>query len=302
MSDIDRQFTAELDVYEMDDSGCLEKTGTKIVGPPERPVLNKWASKPRAVVLCAPLKAAISTSGACRCDRLAEGAVGYLGSNSSDVQNSAQMVSLLSSAWGRGHGWSVTPDNFRKSMAIFAVRKAVKKTWLNDRDQFTIPAEEPSDEFYNDCLVYALFHGSNQTSSLKDVEYKGQVYQVRNQFFPYHPQDFLELITEPQWYNQLSKAKPVFVGQYLKDCQLSPEAQQLLDNGHLVYQHFYHNLPRLDRQQYRLDYWDAGWYQVRKSLELAGLAGPELQAVRDAHRQLEAKITPQVYSLGFLRP
>ena len=114
----------------------------KIVGPPERPVLNKWVSKPKATVPAPSLSSAIVVSDksrSIRLDQLAPKAVGYLGSNSSDVQHSAQTVSLLSSAWGRGNGWSVTPDNFKKSMAVFAVRKAVKKTWLNEHDQFTIP-------------------------------------------------------------------------------------------------------------------------------------------------------------------
>ncbi len=68
---------------------------------------------------------------------------------------------------------------------IHAVRRIPKATWINDRDQFLQPNQELSEAFVTDCLMWSLFADSNQTSSLRDVEYKGHVYQIMNQFFPY---------------------------------------------------------------------------------------------------------------------
>ena len=112
----------------------------KIVGPPERPVLNKWFDRPKGTVVRPPLSKALVQYGenVC-CDTLSGDAIGYMCSHGANVGKSDKFVFLMSSAYGCGHGTSITPANFHRSMAIFAVRKAVKKTWLNDRDQFTIP-------------------------------------------------------------------------------------------------------------------------------------------------------------------
>ena len=111
----------------------------KIVGPPERPVLNKWASKPKATVPAPSLSSALVVSDNGDCEKLAVGSLGYLHSVASEVQHAQQSTALFNAAFSASHGWSITPDNFKKSMAIFAVRKAVKKTWMNDYDQFTVP-------------------------------------------------------------------------------------------------------------------------------------------------------------------
>lgn len=76
-------------------------------------------------------------------------------------------------------------ENFEKSMVAHAVRRIPKATWINDRDQFLQPDEKLSDEFISDCVVWSLFADSNQTSALRDVGYKGQIYQIVNQFFPF---------------------------------------------------------------------------------------------------------------------
>ena len=301
-------YAAVMDVVEQDDDNLLVKTGGKSVGMPERPALNTWVvTKARPTIPAAPLTSALSLQvfRPSVVDTLWEGAFGYMGSNSSDVQNSGQFVLWLSSALGRGHGWSITRDNLRKSAMIFAVRKVIKKTWLNNQDQFTVPPEEPDDTFYGDCLVYTLFHGKNQTSSLKDVEYKGVTYQIRNQFYPYAPERMLDGVRDVAWANQLGRAKPTVIHGELQALEaskaLSAEAWQVLNAGRAVYTLFNRHIAELDRDTWKIAYWDAGWYQVRNALAAAGLGTPELAALKAAHAALGDKIRPQVYSLGFLR-
>ena len=52
-----------------------------------------------------------------------------------DVQNH-NYVALLSGPYVSAGALSVVPENFDKAMVVHAVRKNVKKNWLNDRDQF----------------------------------------------------------------------------------------------------------------------------------------------------------------------
>ena len=169
-------------------------------------------------------------------------------------------------------------------------------------ETYTAPPDFQTDEphFYDDCTVFALFHGSNQTSSLKDVEYKGEIYQVRNQFFPFDPALFIDLAVDERWAAQLAQASPTFVEQQLY-AEHSPEAQAVLDAGFEVYMLFYLNLDKLDHERWKLYYWDAGWYQIRNALKAAGLATDELERVAAAVEVLREKIEHHAYALGFIR-
>lgn len=299
-------FDRDLDVLEEATPGVLVNTGTKYFGGNDRKPLNKLVSTIRGSAVKPPLKSAVSSYTAkVSCDTLTPDALGYMKSQASDVQHSGQFVAWYSSVEGDGHGWSLTPDNLRKSAMIFAVRKVIKQTWLNDRDQFTVPAEDPDDTFYGDCLVYTLFHGSNQTSSLKDVMYKGEKYQIRNQFYPYAPEDMIEGVTDTRWYQQLARAKPTVIREELQRLSaqgsLSEESYRVLAVGEQIYRQFNRNIQLLNQEKYKIEYWDAGWYQVRNALKDAGLAGKELECLMDNHRKLAEKLEPQVYDLGFLR-
>jgi hypothetical protein len=301
-------YCGHMDIIEQDVTNLLTVVGTKAVGMAQRSPLNKWVERPLRNIPCLALSSAVSPSEAASAMRLTcEGAIGSVVSTGSDVQHSAQGVVIYSGgADNSPSSWSLTKDNFRKSAMIFAVRKVVKPTWLNDRDQFTVPEVEPDDTFYGDCLVYALFHGSNQTSALKDVVYKDNTYQIRNQFYPYRPEVMLEGVKDIAWANQLTRARPTFVCQELERLEqankLSPEAWDLLLAGKAVYHLFNAHIGQLDKTTWKLDYWDAGWYQVRNALKSAGLGVTELSAVKDQHTALGSKLCPQVYTLGFLRP
>ena len=39
--------------------------------------------------------------------------------------------------------------------------------------------------FFADCAVWSAFAPSNNTCSMKDVAYRGEIFRVRNQLFPY---------------------------------------------------------------------------------------------------------------------
>ena len=131
-----------MDVIERDGEGNLAVKGAKVVGPPARKLLNRWVERPRGVHTAPPLKSALNTyTSTLGCDTLAEGGLGYMWSNGSDAGHSDRYLFFLSSPYGNAHGWSLTPANLRKSVVLFAVRKAVKHSWLNDHDQFTAPRQ-----------------------------------------------------------------------------------------------------------------------------------------------------------------
>ena len=90
-----------------------------------------------------------------------------------------------------------------------------------------------------------------------------------------------------------------FAAKWLNSHELSPESLAVLDAARPIWQTFYANLDDIDLHKFRIETWDIGWYQVRKSLEDADLLDD--QNFRAAFDRLGEKLLPQIYSLGFLR-
>ena len=277
------------------------KIGTKKISIfRESQALNKWFERPACTEPAYPMSGALTKyNGNPTLTKVATGSIGYLKCPGYDSQN-ARGSFFVSGCVGNGHGISITPDVLNKSLITFSVLQLLEHSWTNDRDQFRQPAIELPEDFITDCTVWDLFHGSNQTSSLKDVEYKGKTYQVRNQFFPYLLSELREWDTPHDLSGQLRTAQDTFVANWLKGRALSAEAQALLDAGRKVYQVFYKEWKNLNLRKFKIDYWDCGWYQIRNALLDAKVGLEELNAVKEAHTKLALKLRPKVYEYGFL--
>ena len=157
----------------------LDKTGQEIgekkfVVSSGRKLLTDWIVRPRSnreeVV---PLKNALTTATATkdlRGTRWSDGAIAYMWCNSNDLQQAAK-TALFSSGFNGGHGLFVVPENLCQAAIVFSVRRLIKPTWLNDRDQFLQPSEPLHDEFKSDCLVWMLFSGSNLTAGADELRW-----------------------------------------------------------------------------------------------------------------------------------
>ena len=139
---------------------------------PNNLFLNIWLNRPKAnkknVI---PLMNAITPyAKKTSLDKWAEDALGYIWCQNNDLQHASQQTTLFSSTWGGGHGFYVNPQNLWQAAVIFSVRRLIKPTWINDRDQFLQPTEPLTEEFKTDCLIWMLFNGSNLTASANDLE------------------------------------------------------------------------------------------------------------------------------------
>ena len=137
---------------------------------PNKSFLNVWIKRPKAnKIEVIPLSNAITIRKTDpRVSTWAEDAKAYMCCAGNDIYNAPDLTFICSSAVGRGDGFYVTPDNLWQAATVFTVRRVVKPTWLNDRDQFLQPDKPLSEEFKNDCLVWMLFNGSNLTASAND--------------------------------------------------------------------------------------------------------------------------------------
>jgi hypothetical protein len=264
---------------------------------PKSSYLNVWMPRLKTDATHIPLKNAVHPQiDHAKVTSWRSDAIGYLLSNSNDLQNAGTLTALFSSVYSAGNGFHITPANFEKAAVVFCVRRIIKPTWLNDRDQFLQPTEPLTDEFKTDCLLWMLFNGSNLTASANDLEWNGKKWAIVNHFIPY---------TEGE-VNAPDRFESDFMVQYLADKTLSTEATAVLDAGRTLWQaYFAHTDVRTVRDQYQLNRADVGWYQVRNALAERNKSGDtapvNFAPFEAAYQALTAKLRPQVFVLGFLR-
>ena len=159
----------------------------KFYNLPNTEFLNVWLTRPKPNnTQVIPLKNTISPyTSAKYLDKWSDGAIAYMWCQNNDLQHTSQQTALFSSVWGDGHGFYVNPENLWQAAVIFSVRRLIKPTWINDRDQFLQPTAPLSDEFKNDCLIWMLFSGSNLTASADNLQWNGKSWSLVNHFIPY---------------------------------------------------------------------------------------------------------------------
>jgi hypothetical protein len=218
-------------------------------------------------------------------------------SDSNDLQR-ASNTALLSSVHDIGHngGFYVTKENLWQAAVLFGVRRLIKQTWLNDRDQFLKPTEPLSDEFKTDCLLWMLFNGSNLSASANDLEWNGKKWSIVNHFIPF---------TESE-VNASERFESDFMAQYLAGKKLSPEAKAVIDAGRELWKAYFSASDVYKvREELKLNRPDVGWYQIRKALLARNSSGDfapiSFGEFKKCYEKLSDKLQPQVFELGFLR-
>ncbi len=280
----------------------LGKIGEKNILSVSRGVLlNKWIDRPPCRGKFPPFSSAlkIGRDNKDRRHRIANGFLAsfYCGGNDFMHQND---TALLSGPYVSASGMSVTAANFERCLVVHAVRRLPRATWLNDRDQFLRPSKRLPTEFINDCVVWSLFAPSNNTAALSNVEYEGEIYQIRNNLYPWTRAEVSTWrCSKPELLYSMASDEDRFAACWLSAAELSTEARAVLESAKEIYRTFYAQLLELDCKKFKITTWDAGWYQIRHALEEARLLDD--QTFRADFDRLGEKLLPQIYELGFLR-
>ncbi len=280
-----------------------DKIGKKKIGVQKREhFLNKWIKRPPATKKFPPVGSAINlkTQNKDRRDRIADGFLTSFMCKGNDFQNQ-NYTALLSAPYVSAGALSVTNENFEKSMIVHAVRRIPKATWINDRDQFLKPKQELSQEFINDCTIWNVFSNSNQTSAMKDVEYEGTVYQIKNNFFPFMISELKKWkITDSDFAVMLSAAEDRYVANWIIKAELSQEAKDVIEAGKEIYKFYFSNLHQLRTNLFKIETWDTGFWQIKKVLQDQNLARDLFITLKEKHDILRNKILPQIYDYEFI--
>ena len=275
---------------------------------PNSTFLNVWFKRPRTnskeVI---PIKNTVSPATSKPSVKTwSNDAIGYMRCSVNDLQHAEQHTVLFSSSFSDGHGFYINPENLWQAAIVFSVRRLVKPTWLNDRDQFLQPTQPLTDEFKNDCLIWMLFNRSQRTASANDLEWNDKKWSIVNHFIPFTEEEV----------GANNRFESDFMVQYLANltglknlsgvAALSAEAQSVLQEGKKLWQaYFAHTDVRAVREELKLNRADVGWYQIRNALkkrnESGDFAPVSFKPFEESYKALTEKLQPMVYELGFLK-
>jgi hypothetical protein len=265
---------------------------------PNSTFLNVWLKRPKKneqPVL--PLKNAITPATSIpRVKAWSDNAIAYMYCGKNDLQHANQQTVLFSSPYGQGDGFYVTPDNLWQAAIVYSVRRLIKPTWINDRDQFLQPTEPLSNEFKHDCLVWMLFNGSNLTASADGLEWNNKKWSIVNHFIPFTEQEV----------NAPDRFESDFMVQYMAKKKFSKQAKAVLNAGRELWKAYFAEIDIYNvREELKLNRPDVGWYQIRNALKKRNQSGDSIPVdfseFETAYQELTEKLRPQVFELGFLK-
>jgi hypothetical protein len=245
------------------------------------------------------------------------GSLGAMVSIGNNVMESGTGVYLLSGKpthKGARH-FDLLPSNWRRVVALFGARKLVAGNWINDKDEYLAPDEDAPgyEQWVNDCHVYALLHPSNNCTAMRDVQYKGKSWRIKNHWFWIKRADALRALDDkrtPTLYRdcQIEQAGDAYFAEQIDTITLSPDAQCVIDLARSLWhkslplrENYYAGRHVSDKEpDLHLNAWDAGVYQLKHLWK--GLYSEEWEKLRAAHKALAERLRPGVYDYGFLRP
>jgi len=198
----------------------------------------------------------------------------------------------------------ITDKNLIEASIYYSVRKGVRATWSNDRDQFLFPKDDwqTDYEFQNDCLAYTLFSNNIQSEFGTNhwIPFTEQEVNAQNRFESHFMTDFINGKIKIENESNLFSTSE---NQSLKR-EFSAEAKDVFDAGRELWKYFHSK----SNMNVNASYYDIREYfqgrnakgrmnnrsEYEKYMELIGELRNKLNFLAD-------KIKPKIYEYGFLK-
>ena len=269
---------------------------------------SKWAkSEEKSIekinVLC--FKSAINHGD--KIKTLGKGYISCFANDANNIDGNGQGVYFINTPITRHVAITeVRNDNFIKTTTLFAARRLITQNWYNWSDEYKIPNINHTkwQEFCNDSIIYSLFESKSQQSSLRNINYNNQTWNIKNEFFFMSKNDIMALANENNFdltYNDARVSEERFVYKKLQEIELSKEAQDVLNKAiELTKKSFkYREMFNQEHPEYQIMNWDCGWYQIKAVLK--EYFADDLKEFQELYKILADKMRPMVYELGFLK-
>ena len=233
-----------------------------------------------------------------------ENSLGYLLNGANCIDKNSQQVAMWSVGFYNGNGVSVTENNFEECISLFTARKIIQKNWINSKDEYLKPNLESNlyHNFSADSIVVSLFHiHAYQTSIRKD----GVI--IKNEFFWMSVDKMKELADQngyDELYNDARTSSDRYVykllfGEERMYDKLSPDAKAVLDKATELVERSMELRQVMANDENHLNSWDAGYAQLK--LVWKEYFQEEFKEFRQLYKNLEDRMRPLVYELGFLK-
>lgn len=254
--------------------------------------------------------------------KMRKGGMGTFYTNSNSIGQNNQGVALFSGVFTGWSSISINDINFLECCTLFTARRLISgklANWVNWQDEYMIPNMEHQEykRFEVDSVVYSLFNPKSNQSSLRGVDYNDKQWDIPNHFFFMSKDEIKELassLEDRQYMNTeilndinrfgLDERYTYNMLQELEN-ELSPTARLVLEQGRKLVRLSFKYRKDWDKvDEYHLNTWDAGYYQlkglIKDKLKTDSLLKDEFKKFEDLYSQLSQELIPLVYDLGFL--
>jgi hypothetical protein len=259
------------------------------------------------------------------------GSVGVMASMGNNLVDSATGTMYLSGKpthKGRRH-FDLLPSNWRRAVALYGARKLVRDNWVIHEDEYLVPDESlPGyDQWVDDLHVYALLESKNNCTAMRDVQYKGKSWRIKNHWFWKTRKEMIDLLdtseTPALHHDALAEpldkstawgtdGDPYFAHLLATGLRgrLSPDVKELLGQLDELFVRSLVHRERFaaGREELHLGSWDAGIYQLKDFWQEVFDADnmtfhykEDYKKLRECFHKVAERLREGVYTYGFLR-
>ena len=218
--------------------------------------------------------------------------------DSINIAKNAQSVYITNTEVNNNLGRiMVDGNNLLHSCVGFSVRRLISCDWKNFYDSYLQPSIM-TENFISDCLIYTLFENKNGICSTPEND---------NQLF-WMSVDKMKEIADQNGYDELyndARTSPdryvhklLFGEERIYD-KLSPDAKLVLDKATELVEKSMELRQVMANEENHLNSWDAGYAQLK--LVWKEYFQEDFKEFRQLYKNLEDRMRPLVYELGFLK-
>ena len=278
----------KVDLLDLDSDLFITSKGDKIISEPDFRLV-KWVEKSDV------------------------GLIGNCSFQGNTISGNNQFVTILpkhKKLTGKGN-FSINHNNFNKVMGFFAVRRLISGkycNWTNYYDEYLTPDEQHPEyeQFSYDSIIYSLFESKSNQSSLRQVEYKGKLWDIKNEFF-WLSVEHMKKLGDDNGFGELYNDSRTDVNRFVYKKlygeekvydKLSVDARLVLDKANELVNKSINMRRLMANEQNHLHCWDAGYSQLK--LVWKEYFSEDFKEFRTLYKNLEDRMRPLVYELGFL--
>jgi hypothetical protein len=300
-------------IKDVDDTGIIDIQIKNIYNLDKLKSINNWINYKNEPIEYPTFTSALSIKECKLGTNINKNSFSSLITESNNIMGNSNGVYIING--GETRGKKTTPinnDTLNKATIIFCVRKSFigkYANWINDKDEYIAPTQAIQQtsqykQFESDSIVYSLFNTSSNQSSMRQVEYKEKLWDIKNEFFFMSKDEMLKLANDNKFdelYKDARMSDERYVYNLLKTTNLSTDALDVLETAReLVRKTFeWRKIMHQTNPEYHLHAWDAGWYQIKKILNEH--FKEDLKIFTAKYKKFEDRMRPQVYELGFLK-